>query len=233
MSRPHNPTPLTPDRSELAARYLPFARGIARPFKAQWPAEAPEFESAACFALVEAAQTFDPGRDVKFATYARFRIWGAMRDVQRGLIRTGWRDDAENAPGIVSLAARAEEFGEVLLTTPDPPIGAELERAELLESWFRKLPPRHAAACRAIYLRGESHAQAAEALRTSKSRVAAWLGEALVILRDIAATSPAFAGQSRRAAGTGAEGPRRPTRPGRKDGAARRGRAPAPQGGAA
>jgi RNA polymerase sigma factor (sigma-70 family) len=205
MARPHNPTPLSPDRSELAARYLPFARKIAKPYKDNWPRDPDEFDSAVCLALVEAAQSFDPGRNIKFATYARHRIWGALRDVQRDMVLAGWRSDREHAPGFLSLLPRAEEYGRLMLTTPDPRVGEELERAELLESWLKKLPAHYAAACRAIYLRGETQAQAAAALGTSKSRISAWLKEALVILRDIAATSPAWADDPPVATGPRAE----------------------------
>src|SRR4051794_5854259 len=93
-------TPLTPTQQALAARYLPMARALAKPLKAAWPAARDEFESAACLALVEAAEAFDPSRNVKFSTFARYRIWGALRDVQRrqflggyAYAPGGWRGD--------------------------------------------------------------------------------------------------------------------------------------------
>ncbi len=87
--------PLTAEQQDLAVRYLPLARSLARPFKMSWPGSRDEFESAANLALIEAAGSFDPGRNVKFATFARHRIWGALRDVQRGLLPLGWRCDAQ------------------------------------------------------------------------------------------------------------------------------------------
>ena len=54
-------SPLSPARQRLAARYLPLARALARPLKQSWPQARDEFESAACLALVEAAEAFDPG----------------------------------------------------------------------------------------------------------------------------------------------------------------------------
>lgn len=65
---------LTVEQQELAKSYLPMARSLAKPLKKAWPAEKEEFESAALLALVEAAQSFDPSRNVKFATFARYRI---------------------------------------------------------------------------------------------------------------------------------------------------------------
>ena len=53
-----------------------MAKSLAKPLKKNWPVEGEEFESAALMALVEAAQSFDPARNVKFATFARYRIWG-------------------------------------------------------------------------------------------------------------------------------------------------------------
>jgi RNA polymerase sigma factor (sigma-70 family) len=178
--------PLTEQQQALAVRYLPLARSLARTLKQNWPMETQEFDSAALLALVEAAQSFDPARNVKFATYARYRICGALRDVQRALIMQGWRDDLENAPKFMTLIATAEEFGEVMLCHPDRPVGEDVELADLLENWLKKLPPRHAAACRELYLNQKTQSETAEAIGVSKSRVSYLHREALEILNDIA-----------------------------------------------
>ena len=178
--------PLTADQQRLAMRYLPMARALARPLKENWPMERHEFESAACLALVEAAQSYDPERNVKFATFARYRIWGALRDVQRGLVTAGWRNDMENAPGFVSMGINnAEERGSVLLAESDRPIGEDLDLAEQVESWLRKIPPRHAAACRALYLEQKTQGEAAELIGVSKSRVSYLHKEAIEMLNDL------------------------------------------------
>lgn len=39
-----------------------------------------ELESAAVFGLMDAVETFDPARRVRFTTFAAPRIWGAMKD---------------------------------------------------------------------------------------------------------------------------------------------------------
>jgi RNA polymerase sigma factor for flagellar operon FliA len=177
--------PLTPDQQSLAVRFLPMARALAKPLKLCWPTECHEFESAACLALVEAAQSFDPARNVKFATYARYRIWGALRDVQRGLVMQGWRDDLVNAPKFVTLIATAEEFGQVMLTHPEPPIGEDVDLADQLDFWLKKLPARHATACRELYLKQKTQGETAEAIGVSKSRVSYLHREALEMLNDI------------------------------------------------
>ncbi|MGE3819132.1 MAG: sigma-70 family RNA polymerase sigma factor [Isosphaeraceae bacterium] len=176
--------PLTDAQQGLAERYLPMARSLAKPLKRAWPLEGEEFESAAMLALVEAAQSFDPERNVKFATFARYRIWGALRDVQRALVTAGWRGDVENAPSVASLTHDAEERGRVLGTEPDPPVGQELESTEFVEHWLRKLPARHAAACREIYLRGKSQGEAALAIGCSKSRLSYLHKESIELIND-------------------------------------------------
>jgi RNA polymerase sigma factor (sigma-70 family) len=176
--------PLTGDQQGLALRYLPLARSLAKPLKMAWPLEGQEFESAAMLALVEAAGSFDPSRNVKFATFARYRIWGALRDVQRGLITAGWRGDMEHAPTVASLTYDAEEHGRILNSTPDAPIGEEIEALEFVENCLRKLPPKHAAACREIYVHGKTQGEAAAAVGCSKSRLSYLHKESREILND-------------------------------------------------
>jgi RNA polymerase sigma factor (sigma-70 family) len=183
---PRGRRPLTPDQQALAARYLPLARSLARPLKAAWPDSRDEFESVACLALVQAAESFDPARGFAFATFARYRIAGALRDALRHRVPYGWRDEAEHAPARFSLFPHAEESGRVLVAEPDLPIGSELEAIEAGEGWLRKLPPKHAAALRRIYLHGETHAQAAAVLGLSASRIAFMHREALDLLRESA-----------------------------------------------
>jgi RNA polymerase sigma factor (sigma-70 family) len=186
--------PLTAEQQGLAEKYLPMAKALAKPLKRSWPLESEEFDSAALLALVEAAQSFDPARNVKFATFARYRIWGALRDVQRALVTAGWRTDMENAPTLSTLTYDAEERGRVLMTEPDPPVGQEFESVEFVEHWLRKLPLKHAAACREIYVNGRSQGEAAEHVGCSKSRLSYLHKEAMEILND------AWAYQARTAA---------------------------------
>jgi RNA polymerase sigma factor (sigma-70 family) len=176
--------PLTTEQQGLALRYVPMAKSLAKPLKTAWPLEGEEFESAALLALVEAAQSFDPSRNVKFATFARYRICGSLRDVQRGLITDGWRGDMENAPAFCSLSYDAEENGRVLGADPERPIGEEFEAVEFVEYWLRKLPPKHALACRQIYIHGKSQGEAAEKVGCSKSRLSYLHKEALDLIND-------------------------------------------------
>ena len=174
--------PLTGGQQELAVKYMPLARSLAKPFKLSWPGSRDDFESAACLALVEAAESFDPDRNVKFATFARHRIWGALRDVQRGQVPMGWRCDPGAAPFVGPMPMEAERRGRVLGMEEEEPVGHELESVEAVEVLLRKLPERHAAACRQIYLHGKSQHEAARDLGCSQSRLSFLHREALSIL---------------------------------------------------
>lgn len=177
-----NRTPLSPAQQELALRFLPLARGLARPFKTAWPSLRDDFESAACLALVESAEAFEPERNIKFITFARHRIWGSLRDVQRSVLPLGWRGNPEEAPVVGSLPRECERRGRVL-ADPDEAVGKDLEDHDALEGILRKLPRRHADACRRLYAYRESQHEAATALGYSQSRLSTIHREALAILR--------------------------------------------------
>lgn len=185
MTATHPPkrrSPLTADQQDLAERYLPLARSLAKPLKMAWPTANADFESAACFALVEAAQSFDPKRNVKFATFARYRIRGALRDVQRSMAHHGYADDPSAGPRVGPLRGDSEECGRVVNSEPDEEIGRDIEAIDAVERWLKKLPPRHAEACRQIYIHGKNQNEAADWLACSKSRLSYLHKEALEIL---------------------------------------------------
>lgn len=171
---------LSDQQQELAVRYLPLARKLARPLKRSYPQDWEEFESAACLALVEAAEAFEPDRHVKFATFARTRIWGALQDVRRR--RHSHGRAGMTTVSLSDLPQDAEARGRVLGTQPQGEVGAELDDLESIEGWLRKLPRGHAAACRQIYLHGKTHAQAARALGLSASRITYIHLEAIAML---------------------------------------------------
>jgi len=174
---------LTPEQQDLAARHVALARALAKPLKKTWPLEIEEFDSSACMALVEAAQSFDPKRNVKFATFARFRILGALRDTQREIYSRKYEREMPNArtyryvPGI-------EERGLFLMTTPDAPVEEYVDAVEQVEHWVGKLPRRLAVACREMYLRDRTQLHVAAILGCSKSRVSFLHAEALDLLRE-------------------------------------------------
>jgi RNA polymerase sigma factor (sigma-70 family) len=179
----HRPR-MTAEQKSLAARYVPFARALARPLRIAHPGIGDELESAAMLALSYAAVTFDPKRNVPFSSYAGHRIKGALHDVQRasGGQRRRSRNGSEHSPQIVRLSLSSELRGLVLNTNVDAPVGAEIEAIEEVENCLRKLPPRHARACRYLYLYGKDQGEVAELLGCSRSRLSAINREALSVL---------------------------------------------------
>jgi RNA polymerase sigma factor (sigma-70 family) len=162
--------PLDEAQRELAARFLPLARALARPLKEMFAQWRDEFESAACLALVEAARSFDPSRNIQFATFARFRIRGALVDVGRQMSLAGWEDD-ENGPGAVSLTPYSEEHGQVLIAFKPPRIGTEFDDIDAVEHMLKKLPKKHATVCRLQYLYGKTQSEIAAVLGCSQTEV--------------------------------------------------------------
>ena len=161
--------PLTENQRGLAAQYLPLAQGLARGYRFGRFGEREELESTAYMALVEAAQKFDPKRNVNFATYARHRIRGALRDYQRIALSENWRGEEAYRPVFTRLVRGAEQHGRVLGVAPQLPVGALLESKEAVEEWLSRLPYLHAAACRLIYLHGQSQDEVAAQVGCSKS----------------------------------------------------------------
>jgi RNA polymerase sigma factor (sigma-70 family) len=183
--------PLTKEQQDLAVQYLPLARSLAKRFKEAWVFESDEFESAACLALVEAAQSYDAAKNVKFATYARKRILGELRDVQRELVLPGWTHNMEEAPDLLPLIPDVEAYGRVLMSEPDSPVHEDLEAHERLESLIQRLPGKHAATCREIYVGGLSQAETGVALGMSQTRICILHKQSMEMLNEaLAFTKP-------------------------------------------
>ncbi len=176
--------PLTDEQRVLAEEYLPLARKLAKPLKLMFQHWKDEFESAACLALVEAARAYDPKRKIRFATFARFRIRGALVDVGRVMGLAGWEDDRENSPNLVTLTPFNEEHGKILVAFEPPSVGADLDDTDAVEHWLRKLPRKHASVCRLYYLYGKTQTEIAGDLGCSQSEVTRLHKKALELLSD-------------------------------------------------
>ncbi len=175
---------LSEDQRGLATRYLPMAESIARAFEARQSFERDELRSTAYMALVEAARTYDPYRNVSFATFARHRIRGALRITARFLLSENWRGSHAVRPSFQVLGANAEQHGRVLGIRREKPIGAEIESLEDLEQWFQRLPPMHALICRLIYVGQKSQDEVTQLLSCSRGHVSKMHTEALNLLID-------------------------------------------------
>jgi RNA polymerase sigma factor (sigma-70 family) len=175
---------LDDDQRGLAARYLPMAESLADGYKSRHRIEREELRSAAYLALVEAARTFDPRRRVNFATYARHRIRGALRDCVRFLLSDSWRGGRTRRPFFRSLEDESKLHGRVVGMAEPRAIGTEIESLESVESWLRRLPRNHALICRLLYIGGKGQDEVARILGYSRTYLSRMHAEALGWLLD-------------------------------------------------
>jgi RNA polymerase sigma factor (sigma-70 family) len=191
--------PLTRDRRDrLAVRHLPLARSISRPYRRIHPDLRHDFESAASLALLRAARSFDPGRNVRFATYARYRIVGALRDVLRRQSRCMPGPVPTTAARLIGIdidflrsgrtcdLCPPRPYGWNVTCGPDEPIGVGLERDEQVEVWLARLPVRHAAVLRSLYFEGRAARDVARNLNLSRTKTYVLIRDSLARLRRIA-----------------------------------------------
>ena len=75
------------NREELIVQYLPLTRSIAERISTRLPnnVEIDELVAAGIMGLMDAADKFDPSKQIKFKTYAEFRIRGAILDELRAM----------------------------------------------------------------------------------------------------------------------------------------------------
>lgn len=191
--------PLTRAQQQLAEDYLPYARKIVKPYKELFPSMRDELESAIVFALVEAAQAFKPERGIKFMTFARHRIFGAIIDTQRKEKPHGYRNKKGNIPHLSQIDVSHEEDG-MMLYSEDPPIGNEIESYEEVIQILKQLPKKHGAACREIYLNDCTHAETGRRMGLSQPRVTAIHNQSLKMLRETV-TNDTNVGRARKSIG--------------------------------
>ena len=66
----------------IVAQYLPLCRAVARRYSGRG-VETEDLEQVAAMALVKAAQRFDPGRGIRFTTFATHTLVGDVRNYLR------------------------------------------------------------------------------------------------------------------------------------------------------
>jgi RNA polymerase sigma factor (sigma-70 family) len=158
-----------------------FATAIARGCGRAAPHLADEFESAALLGLAKAARGFDPGRGVRFTTYAAPVVLGAIKDAARRWKPRGFKRDPD-APAVLPLSG-ADPDGDPV-DPPDPealPVGHEAEHADEVAGLAQRLAPGHRLAFVAAF-EHTTLAAAGRAVGLSESRVSQILGEAVEIL---------------------------------------------------
>src|SRR3972149_940817 len=74
-------------REKLVLKFLPFTRSIASRMSLRLPSnvQIDDLVSAGVIGLMDAIEKFDPSKEIKFKTYAEFRIRGAILDELRSL----------------------------------------------------------------------------------------------------------------------------------------------------
>jgi len=121
----------TGDRGPLLLHYAPLVKYVAGRLRSGLPAsvEMADLVSYGIFGLIDAIDKFEPGRGIKFKTYATFRIRGAILDELRNIdwvprsVRTKMRD-VERAHGSLQMRlnrtpTESEVAAELKITVAD------------------------------------------------------------------------------------------------------------------
>ena len=144
---------LTPTQSDLAARYVPMARWLARTSglrRGNWARRRDDLFGVAFVALCTSARDYREPSPIPFASFARWRIVG---EVGKAL--------AEDMP--------MSDFGN----RPDPHDNlAGVEAIDAAEALLRKLPSLHAQVLRLVVLDGLTQTEAGRQLGLSQNEIA-------------------------------------------------------------
>src|SRR5271154_730575 len=118
------------ERERLLTDHLPDVRYIAQRIHERLPVQVPleDLVHAGIIGLIEAVDRFDPSKHAQLATFARFRIRGAILDSLRS---TDW------SPRSLRKRARAVEAANRALSVE---LGRSPSEAELAERLSMTLP---------------------------------------------------------------------------------------------
>jgi RNA polymerase sigma factor FliA len=203
--------------NELIESHLGYAHAIAAELTGKYPPNITrtDLERAAEFGLVEAARRYDPSRSVSFATFAYYRVRGAIFDE----VRKSWQashlkcsseksipEEIADAPPRGEERASWGEFedymypqsdtylvsldsghAECIIATTDSPASQVLrkEESEAIQEAIRQLPKRHRFVLRAHYYEDLSLVSIGKQLNLSKSWVSRIHAQALAMLRKV------------------------------------------------
>jgi RNA polymerase sigma factor for flagellar operon FliA len=97
-------------RNELAEAYLPLVELLADEVAARVPrsVDPDDLISVGVFGLLQSIDAYDPGRNVKFETFCKVRVRGAMLDELRSADRLS-RDARERARSVVDARSRLRQ----------------------------------------------------------------------------------------------------------------------------
>jgi RNA polymerase sigma factor (sigma-70 family) len=175
---------------------LPIARSLALKFPVPAGLVFQDLVDFAMGGAVEALGTFDPGRNVKFTTFARHRMHGALRDAIRDW--TGQRVNRKsNRPPHISLDRNvntsrgrgSDGDGEPLssLIGYIDPRYDDVEAREFIERLLVHFTEEETAILEAAFGYSETHAEIALRMKMKEHQVRYRLAIALAKARRIAA----------------------------------------------
>lgn len=203
--------------NELIESHIGFAHAIAAELAGKYPPNITraDLEGAAELGLVQAARSYDPSRSVSFATFAYYRVRGAIFDevrkswqashlksgseksiseecvdtVPHEEVQTSWDglEDSSSFLGGTSLISLSCDHSERLAAMTESPANHVLRReeSEAIQEALLKLPKRHSFVLRAYYYEELSLVSIGRQLNLSKSWVSRIHAQALTMVRKI------------------------------------------------
>lgn len=172
-------------RQNLAERYIPFAKSLARAWAEVKPRLADEFYSAALFALAKAANDFDPSIRISFVRFAAMRIHNEIRLMLRNQIPLGYRTSSDEPPKIDSTTGSNIDRNCLRLHKGDDQEGVqEIDHMDFVENYLRKMPRKVAEAMRLVFVNDQSCNEASKYLGCGKSHMIRLRKRGLDIMRD-------------------------------------------------
>ncbi len=203
--------------NELIESHLGYAHAIAAELARKYPPNITraELEGAAELGLVQAARSYDPSRSVSFATFAYYRVRGAIfdevrRSWQASHPKSGFYNSApeqfEKVTSHLEMNSSCEEVedytsprsggyfisldsvqSERVATATESPASQVLrkEESEAIQEAIRQLPKRHRTVLWAHYYEDLSLVSIGRRLNLSKSWVSRIHAQALAMVRKI------------------------------------------------
>lgn len=195
--------PLNEQQREMAARHMSVALSIARQFSKSWKWLQDDLESAALLALVECARVYDPSYNVKFSTFAKHRINGALINFRKKFVQAHFRKYTSDPDAIrqwfsvkPSSNLSQSEVMDLEMKSGDESVREDgspgFEIRDEIEALIRTLPIVHQAVMTEVYLNHRSLKQTSIQIGYSISRVFAIHREAIQILRENAGSMNPF-----------------------------------------
>ncbi len=135
---------LTPEQRELTEKFMPLAMSLSKLIKLKWSQHRDDIDATARLALVEAAQAYNPRRGVSFTHFARFRIIGAIRDLERYLFNKAYPRQLPDIARAFHYVPGEHESGMLMLMSREGTVG----RRRRVGRRGRALAGRAAAAAR-------------------------------------------------------------------------------------